>query len=112
MTADLKESRKGLEEYSKSLERTNEQLKREITEHKRAEKRIEHLNSVLKAIRNVNQLIIEEKDRDSLLWKACDALIEARGYDAAWLGFLSDDETFAMIKGSGLGKISLVSAKM
>ena len=73
----------------------------DITERKHAEEHIEHLHSVLKAIRNVNQLIIVEKDRDSLLQKACDVLIEARGYDAAWLGFLSDGETFATVKGSG-----------
>ena len=72
----------------------------DITERKRAEKRIQHLNSVLKAIRNVNQLIVMEKDRDSLLQKACHALIEARGYDATWLGFLCEDGTFGMVKGS------------
>jgi PAS domain S-box-containing protein len=73
----------------------------DITVQKRAEEHIEHLNSVLKAIRDVNQVIIVEKDRDSLLQKACDVLIEARGYDAAWLGFLRDGETFAKVNGSG-----------
>jgi CheY-like chemotaxis protein len=73
-------------------------------ERKKAERRLEHLNSVLKAIRNVNQLIIVEKDRGSLLQEACDALIEARGYNAAWLGFLQDDETFATVVGSGFGE--------
>ena len=74
---------------------------RDVTERKRAEKRIEHLNSVLNAIKNVNQLIMVEKDRDTLLQKACDTLIEARGYDAAWLGFLRDENRFATVKGSG-----------
>nr|QNO44050.1 hypothetical protein GNKCNBKI_00002 [Methanosarcinales archaeon ANME-2c ERB4]QNO44217.1 hypothetical protein HOCEHPEK_00001 [Methanosarcinales archaeon ANME-2c ERB4]QNO44878.1 hypothetical protein ICKDOKBB_00001 [Methanosarcinales archaeon ANME-2c ERB4] len=74
---------------------------RDITERKAAEAHIEHLNSVLAAIRNVNQLIVVENDRDTLLRKACDALIEARGYDAAWLGFSEDGKTFAMVKGSG-----------
>jgi signal transduction histidine kinase/DNA-binding response OmpR family regulator len=73
-------------------------------ERKKAEKRIEHLNSVLQAIRNVNQLIMVEKDRDSLLQKACDALIETRAYNAAWLGFLQDDEIFATVVGSGFGE--------
>ena len=86
------------------LTETNEELKQEISERKRAEERIEHLNSVLKAIRNVNQLVIVVKDRDVLLQKACDALIDARGYDAAWLGFLRDDKTFAMVKGSGFSE--------
>ena len=76
----------------------------DITERKQAEERIKHLNSVLKAIRNVNQLIIVEKDRDLLLQKACDTLIETRGYNGAWLGYLQDGKTFAMIKGSGLEK--------
>ncbi|MEA3281232.1 MAG: response regulator, partial [Euryarchaeota archaeon] len=50
------------------------------------EARIKHLNSVLKAIRNINQLIVTETERDSLFRKSCDALVDARGYDAAWLG--------------------------
>ncbi len=73
-------------------------------ERKKAERRIEHLNSVLKAIRKVNQLIVMEKDRDSLLQKTCDALIETRAYNAAWLGFLQDDETFATVVGSGFSE--------
>ena len=73
-------------------------------ERKKAERRIEHMNSVLKAIRNVNQLILVEKDKDSLLQKACDALIETRAYNAIWLGFLQDDETFATVVGSGFSK--------
>ena len=73
-------------------------------ERKKAERRIEHLNSVLKAIRNVNQLIVVEKDGDSLLQRACDALIETRAYNAAWLGFLQDDETFATVVGSGFSE--------
>jgi len=77
----------------------------DITERKRAEEHIKHLNSVLKAIRTVNQLVVMEKDRDTLLQKACDALIEARGYDGSWLGFVSDgEENFATVKGSGFGE--------
>ena len=76
----------------------------DITERKKAEEHIKHLNSVLKAIRNVNQLIIMEKDKDLLLQKACDTLIETRDYNAAWLGYLQDGETFAIFKDSGLGE--------
>ncbi len=74
----------------------------DITERKAAEERIEHLNSVLKAIMNVDQLILIEKDRDRLLQKACNALIDARNYDAAWIGLLKDDERFTTLKGSCL----------
>jgi signal transduction histidine kinase/ligand-binding sensor protein/ActR/RegA family two-component response regulator len=82
------------------LAKKNEQLKQEIAERRRAEQRIEHLNSVLKAIKNLDQLILVVKDRDDLLQIACDTLIEARRYNAAWLGFLQDAETFLTVKGS------------
>ncbi len=71
---------------------------------KRTEGHIRHLNSVLKAIRSVNQLIVAEKDRDRLLQKSCDALVDARGYDAAWLGFLTDSESFATVVVAGFGE--------
>ncbi len=100
----LQESHDELEsrvkERTAELALANTGLKREIAERKLAEDRIERLNSVLKAIRNVNQLIVSETDRDSLLRNACDILLEARGYDAAWFGLLRDDATFEMVLGS------------
>ncbi len=76
----------------------------DITEEKRINKRIEHLNSVLKAIRNVNQMVVKERDKNTLLQKTCDTLIETRGYTAAWIGLLKDGNDFSVIKGAGLGK--------
>lgn len=64
-------------------------IARDISRRKRAEARAEHLNAVLRAIRNVNQLITQEQDRDRLLSVACECLIETRGYYCAWVG-LSD----------------------
>jgi PAS domain S-box-containing protein len=82
--------------------RQTKELRTTISSLVQTEKHIEHLNSVLKAIRNVNQLIVTERDRDRLLQKACDSLVEACGYDAAWLGYSRDGETFATVVGSGL----------
>ena len=76
----------------------------DITGHKQAEERIKHLNGVLKAIRNINQLIVVEKDKDRMIQKACDALIDARDYNAAWLGLLQDDKSFTTVVGSGFGE--------
>ena len=73
----------------------------DITERRAAEERIRHLNSMLNSIRNVNQLIVVEKDRNKLIKSACDALIEAKGYDAAWLTLSQDRETFSAVTGSG-----------
>ena len=52
----------------------------DITVRKQSEEKIEHLNEVLRAIRNVNQLITQERDRQKLLQGACDSLTETRGY--------------------------------
>lgn len=53
---------------------------------KKAEARIEHLNAFLRGIRNVNHLIIREKDRNVLIRKACDILVEARGFYSVLIG--------------------------
>ncbi len=53
-------------------------------------KRLDHLNRVLSAIRNVNQLITHEKDGDSLLETACHMLVETRGYQNAWIGLVDE----------------------
>jgi PAS domain S-box-containing protein len=60
-------------------------LSLDITERKRAEERIINLNSVLKALRSVNQLIVHEKDREHLIQKSCDLMVETRGFLCAWI---------------------------
>jgi PAS domain S-box-containing protein len=62
---------------------------RDITERKRAQERIERLNIVLRAIRNINQIITREKDCERLLEGACKILIETRGYHRAWIAILN-----------------------
>ncbi|MFW6056815.1 MAG: PAS domain S-box protein, partial [Chloroflexota bacterium] len=53
--------------------------------------RIEHLNDVLRAIRNVDQLILREKDPDTLAQEACRLLAEARQYHSVWLALWDAD---------------------
>jgi len=64
----------------------------DITERKQIEKardaslaQIQHLNRILAAIRNVNQLIVRENDPAVLINQACEMLIETRGYNGAWI---------------------------
>lgn len=51
-----------------------------------SERRVAHLNQVLRAVRDVNQLITREKDRQKLLDEACQILTRTRGYQLAWIG--------------------------
>jgi len=75
-----------------------------ITERKQMEQRIEHLNRVLQAIRNVNQLIAREKDRDRLIKGICNNLVETRGYYSAWLAILDESGGLVTTAEAGLGK--------
>ncbi|MDD5263714.1 MAG: PAS domain S-box protein [Candidatus Bipolaricaulis sp.] len=56
----------------------------DITELRRHGERLTHLNAVLRAIRNVNQLITRETDRDRLLSGGCRELVATKGVDHAW----------------------------
>jgi PAS domain S-box-containing protein len=60
----------------------------------RAERRIVHLNRVLRAIRNINQLIVHEKDGQRLIERACEILSETQGYYNVWIALY--DETGAL----------------
>ncbi len=51
---------------------------------------LRHINSVLRAISNVNQLIVRETDRRALIQQACELLVEARGFVCSWVVLIDD----------------------
>ncbi len=57
----------------------------DLSARKQAEARAAHLHAVLQAVRRVNQLILAETDRARLLARVCEALVQTRGYHAAWI---------------------------
>ncbi|MCF8038289.1 MAG: transporter substrate-binding domain-containing protein [Desulfohalobiaceae bacterium] len=63
----------------------------DITERRQAQLHIEHLNQVLRAIRDINQLIVRERDRDTLIREGCRLLVANRGYPSAMI-VLTDKE--------------------
>jgi two-component system sensor kinase FixL len=75
----------------------------DVTERKRAEQRAAHIKRVLLAIRNVNQLIVHETDRQRLIDRACANLTETLGYASAWIALLSDQGEATMTAASGFG---------
>ena len=64
---------------------------RDITDRMQAEARIEHLNRVLRAIRNINQLIVKADSADELIKSACKLLVDHGSYVSALI-ILVDSE--------------------
>ncbi len=93
-----------LEKRTFELESANERLAGEISQRKRAEESLEHLNAVLRSIRGVNQLIVRENDRDKLIQGACDNLIKTRGYHSAWIALIEEDGSFVTAAQAGVDK--------
>jgi PAS domain S-box-containing protein len=77
---------------------------RDITERKQAEEKVQHFNLVLRAIRNVNQLIARGADRDSLLKGACENFVNTRGYYNAWIALLDESGKLVTAAEAGLGR--------
>ncbi|MBC8184672.1 PAS domain S-box protein [candidate division KSB1 bacterium] len=88
------------------------EIAHDVTARKQAEAKIQHLNLVLRAIRNVNQLIVEEKDRDVLIQKVCEILTENRGYGYAWIVLLGEQGEYLNSAEAGLGKTFVPMKKM
>lgn len=65
----------------------------DISERKKNEERIFHLNSLLKAISRVNQLIVKAQNQEDLFHGLCDHLVSARGYRLVWVG-LKENNSF------------------
>jgi len=94
-----------------ALIRLGEAIRREMEaarvrrEQKAASARVRHLNAVLRAIRNVNQLIVREKDPAEILRQSCMELVDARGYDAVWIAITEERGPFGrLVAERGFGK--------
>ncbi len=83
---------------------TDEQKNTEFSKLQQAHQRAEHLNRVLRAIRDVNQLIVSEKDRDVLIKRACEILIDTRGYQHTWIVLLDKSMKATSSAEAGLGE--------
>jgi len=79
-----------VEKRTNQVETLNINLQKELEEHEKSKERISHLNAVLSSIRNINQLIMKEKDEKTLLDEACKILTKTRGYKLVWIGRIEE----------------------
>jgi PAS domain S-box-containing protein len=68
------------------------EIENKNTELGQVNERLEHINRVLLAIRNVNQLIVQESDPHRLIEQACTNLTETMGYFSAWITLLDKND--------------------
>jgi PAS domain S-box-containing protein len=76
----------------------------DITERKRAAEELKHLNLILLALRNFNQLVAQEKDRDVFINSTCNILTKTIGKSGIWIAILDDAGKVRMHAESGFGK--------
>ncbi len=66
--------------------------------------KLEHLNLVLRTIRNVDELIVQEKDLNRLIQRICDNLVQNRGYHNAWIVVLDESGKLIASTEAGIGE--------
>jgi PAS domain S-box-containing protein len=75
----------------------------DITRHKQDDDKIRHLNLVLKAIRDVNQMIVREHNAARLIREVCSLLVNHRGYISAVI--VLEDAAGKILEWAGAGPV-------
>ncbi len=73
-----------------------------ITEREKALDDKEELESLLRAVRNVNQLLVRTDDKAKLIEGTCNRLMEARGYEYVWIVLLDESNKVITAAQAGL----------
>jgi diguanylate cyclase (GGDEF)-like protein/PAS domain S-box-containing protein len=63
----------------------------DISDRKRAEIRIQHLNRVRAVLSGINALIVHVRDRDELFKGACRIAVEAGAFSMVWVGVVNEE---------------------
>ncbi len=106
-----------LETYSHSIKNADHKYigavlsSRDITSRRKAEEKIEHLNELLIAIRDVNQLITHEKNTVRLIDGVSECLARSRGHTDVWIGLIDGSNKIITASESGLGRSFLTYLK-
>lgn len=73
-------------------------------ERSRTNRLLQRTNRVLKTVRDINQLIVRERDHRKLIQQACKILTGEEGYPRAWIALLDENGQLTASAQSGWGK--------
>ncbi len=62
----------------------------DITESKLAEEKLLKANRLISVISTINQTIVKEKNKESLLSKVCDIIVNSGKFQMAWIGMVDE----------------------
>ncbi len=89
--AELERYRNDLEELvldrTHELSESNEQLRREISERKKAVAKLSRTTRALKAVNECDRVLMRVKSEPALLRQICRIVVEVAGYRLAWVGY-------------------------
>ncbi|MCK5052297.1 MAG: PAS domain-containing protein [Candidatus Cloacimonetes bacterium] len=88
----------------REVKELTQSFKQMIKERKQADNRIIHLNHILRSLRDINQLITKEKNRDVLLQESCRIITKDKGYSNVWLVLFDEEYKIDFITESGIGE--------
>jgi two-component system, cell cycle sensor histidine kinase and response regulator CckA len=100
-SGELELANRELRKMRRELQTLNEHLEEQVAERT---KQLEHLNRVVRAIRNVNQLITKENDRSRLIQRTCENLVATRGFNSSWIVLLDERGEPSVYGEAGLGE--------
>jgi PAS domain S-box-containing protein len=99
-----KRDKQELKDELQALRRRVRALEGVVSKQKALEERLRRLNMVLRAIRNINQLIARGVGHAELLKGLCDNLVTNRSYHAVWVALLDASGKMTAYSQTGLGK--------
>ena len=73
-----------------------------ITERKRKEQEISRLNRLYAVLSNINELIVREGDRQTLLNEVCNVAVREGGFQMSWIGIVdAETDSFQPVASAG-----------
>ena len=76
----------------------------DVTRYVKADKHILHLNKILQANRNIDQLLLDETDVEKLIQEICDTLVGSGAYESSWIILLDENNNYQFSWESRTGK--------
>lgn len=83
-----------LTEYNK---RIVAKLEDKVAQLEKTEENLRRTDSVLRAVSDINQLIVREKDRTKILQDACEILVEIKEYKFVWIGLIEEEGSMRIL---------------